>query len=124
MFVNILCDEPCTKFLGSAYKLLLSNGIGIATNVRFAVRQTIAISIPFDAAETMDKVFGLIIRLTHTPCSPWSSVHFTLATWHLSQICDIAQWRVAKQTAVLAAELGGAFIADLKRSSCRILIFG
>ena len=47
-----------------------------------------------------------------------------LSISHLTQICDIAQWRIAKQTTVLSAELGGAFIADLKRRGCRILIFG
>ncbi len=47
-----------------------------------------------------------------------------LISSHLTQIRDIAQWRVAKQTAVLPAELGGALIADLKRRSCRILILG
>src|SRR5208283_3852285 len=43
---------------------------------------------------------------------------------HLTQIPDIAQWRVTEQAAVLSAELGGALITDLKRRSCSILIFG
>jgi hypothetical protein len=48
---------------------------------------------------------------------------FLLAISHLSQIRDIAQRRGAEQAAVLSAELGRAFIADMKCRGCRILIF-
>jgi hypothetical protein len=48
--------------------------------------------------------------------------HFYIS--YLSQIRDIAQWRVAKQTTVLAAELGGTFVADLKSRSCCIQVIG
>ncbi len=43
---------------------------------------------------------------------------------HLPQTRDVPQRRGAEQATVLAAELGGALVADLKRCGCRILIFG
>jgi len=38
-----------------------------------------------------------------------------LISSHFTQILDVARWRVAKQTTVLAAELGWALIAHVKR---------
>src|ERR1700719_4853713 len=57
--------------------------------------------------------------------APWQPSNAALSgsdrhDFAVSQSLDIANWRPAKKSPVLAIELARAFVADLERRTCRI----
>src|ERR1700747_729587 len=64
------------------------------------------------------------LRRSRTSC-PWQPSNSALSgsdrhDFAVSQSLDIANWRPAKESPVLAIELARAFVADLERRTCRI----